>query len=171
MRNFAINIKYIGFIGILLCLVGCNTTKFVPQGEYLLNKANIKVEDTKAVATSDLKNYLQQKQNTEILGFWKLQLDIYNTASLDTTKWTSKNARKIGEAPVIYSPELTDRSVAQLRKAMQNKGYFDAQVDTSVAVKEQKLNLTYHITAGEPYTIRRYHVDFKQEELKQNIRI
>lgn len=167
MRNFAINIKYIGFIGILLCLVGCNTTKFVPQGEYLLNKANIKVEDTKAVATSDLKNYLQQKQNTEILGFWKLQLDIYNTASLDTTKWTSKNARKIGEAPVIYSPELTDRSVAQLRKAMQNKGYFNAQVDTSVAVKEQKLNLTYHITAGEPYTIRRYHVDFKQEELKQ----
>mgnify|MGYP003501417266 CR=1 FL=1 len=51
----------------------CNLTKFVPEGEYLLNKANVKVEDTKDVAAAELRNYLQQKQNTEILGFWKLQ--------------------------------------------------------------------------------------------------
>ena len=86
----------------VLLITACNTTKFVPQGEYLLNKANIKVEDTKDVAAAELRTYLQQKPNTEILGFWKLQLGIYNTASLDTTKWTSKNARKVGEAPVIF---------------------------------------------------------------------
>ena len=151
----------------MLYFVGCNTTKFVPQGEYLLNKANIKVEDNKDVAVSSLKNYLQQKQNTEILGFWKLQLGIYNTSPLDTTKWVSRNARKIGEAPVIYSPELTDRSIAQLHKAMQNKGYFRAQVDTTMRVKDRKIDITYHIQAGKPYTIRRYNVDFQQEELQQ----
>lgn len=151
----------------MLSFVGCNTTKFVPQGEYLLNKANIKVEDNKDVAVSSLKNYLQQKQNTEILGFWKLQLGIYNTSPLDTTKWVSRNARKIGEAPVIYSPELTDRSIAQLHKAMQNKGYFRAQVDTTMRVKDRKIDITYHILAGKPYTIRRYNVDFQQEELQQ----
>lgn len=151
----------------MLSFVGCNTTKFVPQGEYLLNKANIKVEDNKDVAVSSLKNYLQQKQNTEILGFWKLQLGIYNTSPLDTTKWVSRNARKIGEAPVIYSPELTDRSIAQLHKAMQNKGYFRAQVDTTMRVKDRKIDITYHIQAGKPYTIRRYNVDFQQEELRQ----
>ncbi|MBO5013248.1 MAG: BamA/TamA family outer membrane protein [Paludibacteraceae bacterium] len=151
----------------MLSFVGCNTTKFVPQGEYLLNKANIKVEDNKDVAISSLKNYLQQKQNTEILGFWKLQLGIYNTSPLDTTKWVSRNARKIGEAPVIYSPELTDRSIAQLHKAMQNKGYFRAQVDTTMRVKDRKIDITYHIQAGKPYTIRRYNVDFQQEELQQ----
>ncbi|MBR2487215.1 MAG: hypothetical protein IKB46_05460 [Paludibacteraceae bacterium] len=151
----------------MLSFVGCNTTKFVPQGEYLLNKANIKVEDNKDVAVSSLKNYLQQKQNTEILGFWKLQLGIYNTSPLDTTKWVSRNARKIGEAPVIYSPELTDRSIAQLHKAMQNKGYFRAQVDTTMHVKDRKIDITYHIQAGKPYTIRRYNVDFQQEELQQ----
>lgn len=151
----------------MLSFVGCNTTKFVPQGGYLLNKANIKVEDNKDVAVSSLKNYLQQKQNTEILGFWKLQLGIYNTSPLDTTKWVSRNARKIGEAPVIYSPELTDRSIAQLHKAMQNKGYFRAQVDTTMRVKDRKIDITYHIQAGKPYTIRRYNVDFQQEELQQ----
>lgn len=167
MRKFARKIRYLFWIGIMLSFVGCNTTKFVPQGEYLLNKANIKVEDNKDVAVSSLKNYLQQKQNTEILGFWKLQLGIYNTSPLDTTKWVSRNARKIGEAPVIYSPELTDRSIAQLHKAMQNKGYFRAQVDTTMRVKDRKIDITYHIQAGKPYTIRRYNVDFQQEELQQ----
>ena len=167
MRKFARKIRYLFWIGIMLSFVGCNTTKFVPQGEYLLNKANIKVEDNKDVAVSSLKNYLQQKQNTEILGFWKLQLGIYNTSPLDTTKWVSRNARKIGEAPVIYSPELTDRSITQLHKAMQNKGYFRAQVDTTMRVKDRKIDITYHIQAGKPYTIRRYNVDFQQEELQQ----
>ena len=167
MRKLSINRIHVWSIGLVLCLMSCNTTKFVPQGEYLLNKANIKVEDTKEVAISDLKNYLQQKQNTEILGFWKLQLGIYNTASLDTAKWTSKNARRIGEAPVIYAPELTDRSMVQLKKAMQNKGYFTAQVDTIITVKDRKVNITYHVTAGEPYIIRRYRVGFEHEELKQ----
>ncbi len=167
MRKFARKIRHLFWIGIMLSFVGCNTTKFVPQGEYLLNKANIKVEDNKDVAVSSLKNYLQQKQNTEILGFWKLQLGIYNTSPLDTTKWVSRNARKIGEAPVIYSPELTDRSIIQLHKAMQNKGYFRAQVDTTMRVKDRKIDITYHIQAGKPYTIRRYNVDFQQEELQQ----
>ena len=167
MRELSLHRIHVWSIGLVLCLMGCNTTKFVPKGEYLLNKANIKVEDTKEVAVSDLKNYLQQKQNTEILGFWKLQLGIYNTASLDTTKWTSKNARRIGEAPVIYTPELTDRSIMQLRKAMQNKGYFTAKVDTTMTVKDRKVNLTYRVHAGEPYMIRRYRVDFQHDELKQ----
>lgn len=167
MRKLSFNRIHVWSIGLVLCLMGCNTTKFVPQGEYLLNKANIKVEDAKEVAISDLKNYLQQKQNTEILGFWKLQLGIYNTASLDTAKWTSKNARRIGEAPVIYAPELTDRSMVQLKKAMQNKGYFTAHVDTTIMIKDRKVNLTYHVNAGQAYTIRRYRVDFQHDELKQ----
>lgn len=167
MRKFAKKIGNLFLVVILLSISGCNLTKFVPPDEMLLNKANIKVEDTKAIATSSLKNYLQQKQNTEILGFWKLQLGIYNTASLDTAKWTSKNARRIGEAPVIYSPELTDRSVVQLQKAMQNKGYFHAHVDTSMQVEDRKVNLTYHIHAGKPYVIRRYTVNFQQSELKE----
>ena len=159
-------IKLSIFLCILL-LVSCNAAKFVPEGRYLLNRASVKIEDTKAVAASDLDNYLQQKQNTEILGFWKLQLGLYNTASLDTTKWTSRNARKIGEPPVVFSPELADRSVVQLQKAMQNKGFFNALVDTTMKVKDRKLDITYTIKAGKPYIIRRYYVDIQQKELKQ----
>ena len=66
-------------------LTACNVTKFVPQGQYLLNNVKVTVEDTKEVPSTDLMKYVQQKQNTEILGFWKLQLGIYNTASTSTT--------------------------------------------------------------------------------------
>ena len=150
---------------LLAVMTACNTTKFVPQGEYLLNDVKVRVQDTKTVASSDLVKYVQQRENTEILGFWKLQLAIYNTASLDTAKWTSKNARKIGEAPVVFSSELADASMVQLGKAMKNKGYFRAQVDTAMSVKDRKVNLVYNIVANEPYMISDYQVDFRHPEL------
>lgn len=150
---------------LLAVMTACNTTKFVPQGEYLLNDVKVRVQDTKKVASSDLVKYVQQRENTEILGFWKLQLAIYNTASLDTAKWTSKNARKIGEAPVVFSSELADASMVQLGKAMKNKGYFRAQVDTAMSVKDRKVNLVYNIVANEPYMISDYQVDFRHPEL------
>jgi outer membrane protein assembly factor BamA len=153
---------------LLLCscvFSACNTTKFVPQGEYLLNDVKIKVQDTKKVSSADLMKYVQQKQNTEILGFWKLQLDIYNTASEDSTKWTSRNARKIGEAPVIYSQRMTEASCVQLVQAMNNKGYFQAEVDTFVTRQERKIDVLYQITANRPYIIANYNVNFEHEDL------
>ena len=35
---------------LLAVLTACNTTKFVPQGEYLLNDVKVRVQDTKTVA-------------------------------------------------------------------------------------------------------------------------
>ena len=154
----------VGMVWVLL-LSACNTAKFVPHDKYLLNDVKIRVEDSKEVLPADLMKYVQQKQNTEILGFWKLQLGIYNTASKDTTKWTSKNARKIGEAPVVFAPDMADASVTQLTKAMKNKGYFRAKVDTTMTIKDRKVNLVYHVAANQPYLIGKYTVDFPHQEL------
>lgn len=171
MRNFRImqletKIHSILFVALVVTLSACNVTKFVPQGEYLLNDVKVKVADAKEVTQSDLMKYVQQKQNTEILGFWKLQLGVYNTApkdsitgEIDTTKWTGRNAQKIGEAPVIYSQERTVASMHQLARAMQNKGYFDAVVDTNLSVEGQLLNLEYLISANRPYKIGVYSID------------
>lgn len=152
-------------LGMLFALAACNATKFVPQGEYLLNNVKIQVKDAKKVPPSDLMKYVQQKENTEILGFWKLQLAIYNSAPLDTSKWVAKNARKIGEAPVIFSPDLASFSRQQLQRAMNNKGYFRAEVDTSMQIKDRKVNLCYHITAHQPFMIRNYTVKIANQEL------
>ena len=94
-------------MGVLLC--SCNATKFVPEDQQLLYKVNINVEGTKEVPPTKLRQYLRQTHNTEILGFWKLQLHLYNTAPTDTLtkarKRAAKNAHKIGEPPVIYDTQ------------------------------------------------------------------
>ncbi len=161
--------RYLFFILLLLVvLASCSTTKSVPEGEYLLNKTKIKVEDTKAVQADHLKSYLRQTPNTEVFGFWKLQLNVYNWAGQDTSKWINRTLHKIGEAPEIFSPALTSASMKQLQTAMFNKGYFNAHVDTTLLFKkEKKVNLTYHVTANEPYRIRRYHVDLPYAELRR----
>lgn len=164
-------VRTYGFLmAVLVVLASCNTTKFVPQGQYLLNKAQVKCVDDKSVSTTDLRNYLRQRQNTEILGFWKLQLHIYNTAPTDTTTQSkarlARNAHKMGEAPVIYDEELTAISMQQLRQQMNNMGYFLAKVDTVKQIKNRKVNLTYLITANQPYHIRSYEVDIPDEDVR-----
>ena len=157
-------------LSFVLCLSSCNTTKFVPQDKYLLNKVRVKCEDDPSVEVGSLRNYLRQKQNTEILGFWKMQLDVYNTAPTDTTtksrKKLARNAMKMGEAPVIYDEDLTSVSMQQLRQQMNNLGYFNAEVDTQkIYKKNRKIEVNYLITAHQPYTIRTYGVDLPLDEL------
>ena len=171
----------IGMIGMLFFFASCNTTKFVPEDKYLLNKARVKCVDDKTVDTGSLRNYLRQKQNTEVLGFWKLQLHVYNTAPSDTTtkakQRLARNAHKMGEAPVIYDEEQTQISMQQLRQQMINMGYFNAKVDTVISrktasfkdkrqkTKGRKVEVTYVVTAEEPYRIRNYVVGLPPDEL------
>lgn len=166
------SIKYnFCFLAILCCILSaCSTTKFVPEGKLLLNKTKIEIEGTKDVTSADLKAYLRQKNNSEILGFWKLQLQIYNTAPTDTTtkskKRLARNAHRMGEAPVIFDADMSSASMNQLQLVMQNKGYFNAQVDTTMFVKDRKLSITYHVKANEPYQLRNCSYLFPQADLK-----
>ena len=167
MRNRVRTYVFLWLMAVLLA--ACNTTKFVPQDQYLLNKARVTCTDDKNVSTGDLRGYLRQKQNTEIFGFWKLQLHVYNTAPLDTTtkakKRMARNAFKMGEAPVIYDENLTRISMQQVRQQMYNMGYFHAEVDTVKVVKDRKVDLTYVVTAHQPYKIRNYEVDIPIPEV------
>ena len=169
MRRYAHSIRMTLWVLFVVALTGCNVTKFVPEDKQLLYKTKVKVVDDKSVSTTKLNNYLRQKQNSEILGFWKLQLHVYNTAPIDTTtkakKRHQRNAFKMGEAPVIYDEEQTVASMEQLQKAMLNMGYFNAKVDTTKRIKDRKVWLSYYVTANQPYTIREYNVDLKQPDL------
>ncbi len=160
-------------LAMVMALASCNTTKFVPQGQYLLNKARVKCVDDKSVSGADMQKYLRQRQNTEIFGFWKLQLHIYDTAPTDTTtkskRTLARNAKKMGEAPVVYDEQLTQASMQQLRQQMNNMGYFHAEVDTIKKVKNRKVDLTYVITAHQPYKVRNYEVDFPASEILRTI--
>ncbi len=139
----------------LLVLWGCSTTRHVPDGSLLLDEVDIHVDDSTLTETAELVNYLRQTPNHKVLGFAKLQLGTYNLSGKDTTKWYNRWLRRIGHPPVIYSRELTEASQRQLRLAMINKGYMDAEVevDTLSRPEKKKMKVTYNIHPGKPHRI------------------
>lgn len=142
----------------LLLLVACSSTRHVPQGQYLLDKASITIEgdSTRGVQSSSLRNYLRQTPNHKALGLTRLQLGIYNMSGRDSSRWFNRWARRLGEAPVIYDEDLTDQSARQLRQAMINRGYtgVKVQVDTVLDDRHRKARVNYRVTPGAPHILR-----------------
>lgn len=150
--------KYISYkILIILCLsslfYACSPTRYVGKDEYLLNRVRVKIEE-KEVNTSELQKTIRQRPNTRILGVARFHLGLYNLSGRDEKKNFNKWLRSIGEAPVIYSPFMTDRSIAQLELYLNNKGYYKVSVTDSVWFKKKKAYIEYKIQPGPVTRVR-----------------
>src|SRR5512133_2804443 len=104
-------IKKFGILlGCVILLGSCNSTRFVPEGKYLLNRISVKVDD-QDFKREELKAHIRQKENLRILGVLKFHLGVYN---LSSGKKESGWLKRIGEAPVLYDEMQTQKSKDQL---------------------------------------------------------
>ncbi len=152
------------FMACIMLLASCNSTRFVPEGKYLLNRVSVKVDD-KNLKRDELKIHIRQKENLRILGVLKFHLGVYNISSgVKENDWL----KRVGEAPVLYDELQTRRSKDQLQIFLKNKGYYNAVVTDSLVIKpnKKKLNLLFDIKAGQPYRIRNYRYSIKDESLQ-----
>ena len=155
---------------LLLLTVACSSTRHVPEGNYLLDRVNIDVNDsTKRVSASELTAYVRQQPNHKMLWSLKLRLGVYNMSGNDSTKWWNKWVRKLGEPPVIYDSTLMAASVEQLEKAMVNKGYLYAiaTADTVKHDKKRKITVNYHVTPGVRYMIDKVDYEFPDSTFRK----
>lgn len=144
---------FIALAGLLF--IACSETKYVPEGEYLLNHVYVKSEPkTKGVNTSELKSYVRQRGNSRWFSAIKVPLATYSFSGRDTTKWINRLLRSIGEAPVIYDSVSTRRSMEDLQTQLVNMGYLRASVDAMTKSKNKKTDVTYILHPGDPYFIR-----------------
>lgn len=151
-----------------LALTGCSATRHVPQGQFLLDKVTISVEDSSDVSARPLYNYLRQHPNHKVLGMARLQLGVYNLSGRDSTGKFNRWLRKIGEEPVIYDSILTDQSARQLKQALVNSGYNDAKVEySSESIKDKKINVAYRLYPGEPHVISSIAYEFDDPTLRK----
>ena len=142
---------------VLLC--ACSETKYVPEGDYLLDKVKVKSDPpTKGINPSDMKAYVRQVGNSRWFSAVKIPLATYSLSGRDTTKWINRMLRSIGEAPVLYDSASTRRSMADLQMQLVNMGYLRASVDAMTKSKKKKVDVTYFLHPGQPYYIR--HVDY-----------
>ena len=129
----------------------CRPTKHVPQGEYLLNRVKIEL-DNKDVKSQSLHPYLRQQPNHKTFGIIGLPLAFYNMSGTKDNRW-NRFMRKIGTPPVIYDTTLTEKSRNEILKAMKNKGYIDAEVSVDTIVKKRKIKVTYKVKGNTPYRL------------------
>ncbi len=148
-----------------LIFASCSPTRNIPEGQYLLNRNRIEAEAVD-VDAHELRSHLQQNPNRRLLGFYRFHLSIYQMADRgEDNRFRSWLKENIGEPPVIYDPALAEHSGRQLELFLQNRGYFNAEVDHEVNTRRKRANVTYHITGNIPYTIRNIDYQIRDEHL------
>lgn len=147
-----------------ILMVSCSTTRYVPQGDYLLSKNRISISKlgkqdknnqlkSPTSESGNLANYIIQRPNAKIFGM-NLRLGVYSAS--DTSKhdwWHRFFINKVGQPPVILDTTLLAKSASQMSIYMASKGYLRASVSTSVKTRKRKAVVTYSVNPGAPYTI------------------
>lgn len=157
--------RYYLYICTFLCVIGlasCSSTKYVPDGSFLLNDINIKNgEAGNKTNVNHLKNYVRQKSNSSWFSTLKIPLATYSVSGRDSSKWINRILKSMGEAPILYDSLKAIQSCNDLRAKMRNDGYLDADIAVSTRKKGKKIDITYLVFPGEPYVIKDIKYDIR----------
>ena len=154
------------FLFLIALLASCTVTKFVPDGEYLLDKVEVK-SDTNALGVnpSEMRQLVRQRGNSRWFSAAKLPLATYSLSGRDTTKWFNRFLRSIGEPPQLYDSASTRASMDILQTQLQNMGYLRASVDVYNKIKGKKLVTTYLLHPRQPYFINKVDYDIRDSAI------
>lgn len=142
---FSFRLCLLGYL--LVALTACSADKFLQGDETLLHRVKVR-SDLPTVSAADYGGYIAQHPNTRLLSSIKVPLGIYCLSSPDSTKGLSRLFRRLGEAPVVYDPALTQHSCAALQHALQAKGYLSASVTAEIRHKGRKTCVVYQLHPG-----------------------
>lgn len=155
------------WVFVLSAFTSCSVSKFIPEGEYLLEDVKV-ISDNKDVKPSEFRGYVHQNPNSSWFSIAKVPLRIYALSGTDTTKWINRFIQKIGDEPVIYDSASAERSKENMKRAMQNLGYMQANVDVLTKKKKKKIELSYVLHPGKGYVIRSWQYDVKDQSLRND---
>lgn len=152
----------------LWILTGCNTTRWVPEGERLFDRYEIKVYGAKKEAKS-LQKVLKQKPNTSFLGIKKGYLKIYNLGNPEKTKGLSGWFLRKGEPPVLVDSLKMNRSALQMGYSLFDKGYFDNQISYTLKTdpkNPKKAEVIFEIWPGPAYVVDSISTEVETAEIQ-----
>ena len=153
------------FISAFLCLMtaaSCSTTKVLQDGEYRLAKNKIVVEGDKSFNTGKLDPYIKQKANTYFIFGWNPFLNIYNWSNGKGKGW-DKFVQKIGVAPVVYEPDLVDKSITSMEDHLDYLGYYNSHIDSEIRTKKRRVYVTYKVRLGKRYPIEEIQLNLPEK--------
>lgn len=164
-RNYSnILVRLFVFIGLAVLLAACSVTKYVPEGQYLLDQVDIRT-NAPGMKSTELESYLTQRPNFRAFGMARLRLGTYSLSGRDTSKRRNRWLRRMGEPPVLYDEYQTLRSDKKLEQYFKTKGYLNAEVYDSVVYDGKKVKVIYVVEENIPYRIRNISYDYHNDTL------
>ncbi|MEI7802335.1 MAG: BamA/TamA family outer membrane protein [Bacteroidota bacterium] len=166
MQIYRTSIAIIFLAIISVSFTSCISTRNIPKGKYLLNSNKIvltdkvdwkkikkNIENNNSLSSS-LLLYAKQKPNKTTLGFFKLNLWVYNIFQTKKLKGRSYWVQThIGEAPVIFDSMMLQYSANLMEDYMHNKGYLKAKVTSHFKTRGRKVIAYYEVHADTLFVI------------------
>ena len=159
-----VKIQKISILALPVMLAGCSASKYVQEGEYILNKVEVK-SDSAAYDAGALKQYVRQKEKPKLF-------------SLFNNPFSKK--------PVVYDELQAQLSCRALLTAMQNQGFMHAGVSLHTEIhgeektdslanksrkKAPKVDVTYMLHPGEPFYIGKVEYDIEDKNIEQILKL
>ncbi len=142
-------LKEICILSLPIALGACSTSKYVPEGEYILNKVEVK-SDSAGYDAGLLRQYVRQKEKPKLFSLFK---------------------NPFSKKPVIYDSLQARLSCQDLLTAMQNQGFMHAGVSLYTTKKGKKLDAEYMLHPGESFLIGKVVYDIQDENVQRILRL
>jgi outer membrane protein insertion porin family len=151
---------------LLLCLAalflsaGCNSTKYLPAGQYLLreNKVVLKTDGpmpNKGEIKDNISRLIVQKPNSYFLDVFPIKIGWYNVRYKKLHNKPDTSLPKSVERPVAFDSAAFPKSMQNIKSYLFNQGYFYARVQDTVVISGRKATAVYTIDAGKNYVINK----------------
>ena len=138
-----LKIQKISVFVLPLVFAGCSSSKYVPEGEYILNKVEME-SDSDDYDAGALKQYVRQKEKPKLFSLFK---------------------NPFSRKPVIYDTLQARLTCQDLVKAMQNQGFMHAGVSLNTTTEGKKLDAKYILHPGIPYVMGKVEYDVDRHQL------
>ena len=157
---------YVFLVLAISLLSACSTSKYVPQGSYLLTSVEIR-SDEKSFDGSQLFPYIRQKANSKWFSLFKIPMGTYTLAGKDSTKWINRTLKRIGERPVVFDTLTARLTMDDLRQAMINQGYLHASVTLDTIVRGHFLKAVYMLHPRAQYRFGHISYDIQDPAIRK----
>lgn len=139
---------------VLLIIQACSPARYVPDGQLIMHRNNIKVIEKPAHFTSsDLLVLAQPKSMPHIFGL-RPGLWLHYRWSNQQNKGLRKIILgQLERSPIYFDEQLVRNSSNQMRQYLFNIGYFEASTAYTIARKKYKATVTYTVNPGPVYTV------------------
>ncbi|UIR56592.1 BamA/TamA family outer membrane protein [Sphingobacterium sp. SRCM116780] len=142
------NLRFLAFTSIALLLLiftSCRSARFLDEDQTLV--AHVDLQGIKP----ELKEAASLYISNDIKPNSRVNLFVYNLFNTKNGQYKKRNIRNVGEPPHLLDSSLVDLSANQVKRFLFTKGYFDAQVQPEITVKNQRATVTFNTVQGEPY--------------------